>query len=429
MRDVLVQLVRWVREFDPAERATVSEIERRWRGAGTRTVLTPMAAVSWAVVPAIAGFVVFGAWPAVAVGLVVAALLGWFSPPARVEQMRVDELEGHEWLVVHSDVATFTASVIRTRVYLDGGAWIAAANGQTYPSIDAGIPVLRFLDPFARWRLDVEPGDFCDPDGEVLATCCAVEVAGEPEGRTGRSAYRENVVDVLEDWGVIDPAGQVENAVERRLARRSRRRGRIELTPAGLLHVAIAIAQEREIEERGYEGAVPASATTVPRTTDELATWLREVLYEIARLIRETATVQALWVGDGHVGERQVQALLFGMLSKYASVAGVDLAKEADAGRGPVDFRFSVGAGALVLMEVKLMSSSRLEHGARVQLPAYLSAENCGRGFLLAVGFDAGDLRDARVDRLRHACTAVVGATVELVVVDARRRLSASKVT
>ncbi|ASR55527.1 hypothetical protein CBP52_10995 [Cellulomonas sp. PSBB021] len=242
---------------------------------------------------------------------------------------------------------------------------------------DGGIPVLRFVDPFARWRLDVEADELTDPPAEMVATCWAIEAAGEPEGRTRRSARRDAVVELLEDWGVDDAGGRLDEAIARRLVRRARRAGRLVLTPAGTLNVVVALEQERELERRGFDDSAPDGVAHRPETSEAFALWLRDALGEIARLVRETAAVQALWVRGEHVSERQVQAFVFGMLSKYASAAGLD----------------------------------------------------CRHAVLLAVAFDDSDLAEGRIERVRGSCEKWTAGHIELVLLDARVRRSASKDT
>ncbi len=53
----------------------------------------------------------------------------------------------------------------------------------------------------------------------------------------------------------------------------------------------------------------------------------------------------------------------------------VDMSRESDAGRGPVDFKFAPGWNRRALIEVKLLSSSKLLQGADAQLPQYLASE------------------------------------------------------
>jgi hypothetical protein len=52
----------------------------------------------------------------------------------------------------------------------------------------------------------------------------------------------------------------------------------------------------------------------------------------------------------------------------------VDVSREANVGRGPVDFKFSAGWRRRALIELKLMSSRKLRQGAEAQLPQSANA-------------------------------------------------------
>jgi hypothetical protein len=70
------------------------------------------------------------------------------------------------------------------------------------------------------------------------------------------------------------------------------------------------------------------------------------------------------------------------------------------------------------------------DHGATRQLPRYLQGEYSRHGYFLCIGFTDKDLDPKRVEALRSECDRTGRAwrvTIRLVVVDARRRASASR--
>jgi hypothetical protein len=77
--------------------------------------------------------------------------------------------------------------------------------------------------------------------------------------------------------------------------------------------------------------------------------------------------------------------------------ANVDITREANIGRGPVDFKFSAGWHRRALIEVKLMASSKLRHGVELQLPQYLFSERISCAYYVCVGFTDDELRPDRV--------------------------------
>lgn len=73
--------------------------------------------------------------------------------------------------------------------------------------------------------------------------------------------------------------------------------------------------------------------------------------------------------------ESYPQKLFYGVADAYCDANNLDISPETNSGRGPVDFKFSNGKKAKVLVEIKLTSSSQLKHGFNVQVGEYEKAE------------------------------------------------------
>lgn len=91
-------------------------------------------------------------------------------------------------------------------------------------------------------------------------------------------------------------------------------------------------------------------------------------------------------------GELIVHGAAATMWISLCALAGIDMTRESDAGRGPVDF--------------KLLSSSKLLQGADAQLPQYLASEQISSAYYACVGFTDRDLRPERLTRVRATCAA-----------------------
>ena len=83
-----------------------------------------------------------------------------------------------------------------------------------------------------------------------------------------------------------------------------------------------------------------------------------------------------------------------------------NMTREANGGRGAVDFKFSAGWQRRALIEVKLLASSKLGQGAQAQLPQYLASERVSCAYYVCVGFTDNDLRQDRLDFVRGICSA-----------------------
>jgi hypothetical protein len=115
--------------------------------------------------------------------------------------------------------------------------------------------------------------------------------------------------------------------------------------------------------------------------------------------------------------------VIYAIAEIFAKLYDVDLSREANAGPGAVDFRFTVGHEARLLVEVKLSTHERLKDGYYEQLPAYAEAERIKRLILLVLRVSADD---AHLDSLNKAIKKKT-LPIEVVVIDAVSKPSASK--
>ena len=131
--------------------------------------------------------------------------------------------------------------------------------------------------------------------------------------------------------------------------------------------------------------------------------------------------------------EKIVQAVASAMWVARCRAFNVDLSREVNIGRGPVDFKFSAGWERRALTEVKLIKSGQFFTGAEKQLPQYLKSEQISGGFYLCVGFTDRDFDDDRLKRVVDTCNALTklkNVSIKPIFVDARPRTkeSASKI-
>jgi hypothetical protein len=144
-----------------------------------------------------------------------------------------------------------------------------------------------------------------------------------------------------------------------------------------------AASRDAEAEVR-WLGAGRAVARAVATTAEpvgqpameDFRTWVGTLIDRFQHAVENSDLWRALW--DDRLtqtrGEKIVQAIAGTMWSILCEFADVDIARETNAGRGPVDFKFSAGWHRRALIEVKLLSSSKLRRGATAQLPQYLTS-------------------------------------------------------
>jgi len=104
----------------------------------------------------------------------------------------------------------------------------------------------------------------------------------------------------------------------------------------------------------------------------------------------------------------------------------VDISPEANMGGGPIDFKFSKGYSARVLVEIK-RSSGSVVHGYEKQLEFYKEAARTFHGIFVVVNF--GDLgrKLSEIQRIRAMRLAAGQPASDIVVIDATPKASASK--
>lgn len=139
---------------------------------------------------------------------------------------------------------------------------------------------------------------------------------------------------------------------------------------------------------------------------DDVYLLVEKICEHFKVLVEDNQLCNLLYDKDGkRKHESAAQLLFFGIADSYCKANKIDLSPESDAGRGPVDFKFSSGSDSKVLVEVKLTSNSKLEKGYLSQLPIYLKAEKSLRGIYLVIhNMNISDKRWERFIKLTNEC-------------------------
>ncbi|SRR6266508_16267 len=184
------------------------------------------------------------------------------------------------------------------------------------------------------------------------------------------------------------------------------------------------------------EGAVsPGGCLRLPEHVSEHRVefhgWIGALVDRFAHAVEHSDLWWVLWNDElpKPRKEKIVQAIAGQMWALLCELADVDISREANMGRGPVDFKFSAGWKRRTLIEVKLMSSRKLRQGAEAQLPEYMNSERISCAYYVCVGFTDDELSEDRKKRVRQMCEAYEaqsGYTVTPRFIDARPKDSAS---
>ena len=151
-----------------------------------------------------------------------------------------------------------------------------------------------------------------------------------------------------------------------------------------------------------------------------------------ASFIEEQGGWKLLWNDDGmEKPEEAAQLAFLGVARNYCRAFGVELDREVDFGRGPVDFKLNTGASARLLIEAKKLRNGDFWNGLELQLPSYQKSDGTNAGWLLAIQYRSGGVSKARPLELRRRVDDLnkkLGVDVSFTVVDARPKASASKI-
>lgn len=192
---------------------------------------------------------------------------------------------------------------------------------------------------------------------------------------------------------------------------------------ARAVYRAVALADDAiVIDLKGDLVRVPLVSQVA--SVDDVKSVVEECLDKFEFYVRECRGHQIIQGNEG-----QAQVLFNIVASAVAAAHDIDLSREIDTGRGPVDFKLSRGATARVLIEMKRASNSAFWDGLRAQVPTYLRASRISAAYFVPI-LQNGDteLDGRRVQELSDAVSKHYGIEIRVKTIDARRPPSASKV-
>jgi hypothetical protein len=170
---------------------------------------------------------------------------------------------------------------------------------------------------------------------------------------------------------------------------------------------------------RDYRTQNPLHLSVASR--DEFFRAVDQLVNDFRHFVEENAGWRLLW-NDNYTsrGEKAAQLLFLGTISHGCRANDIDISKEADIGRGPVDFKVSRGYALRVLLEVKLARNTRFWNGLEKQLPTYQKAEQVDCAYFVVIAFSDKDLKRVnKIHSIVHALNSRSRAKIKAVVVDA----------
>jgi hypothetical protein len=117
--------------------------------------------------------------------------------------------------------------------------------------------------------------------------------------------------------------------------------------------------------------------------------------------------------------EYSFQSLFAAFIVEFCRINKIDLTKEGNIGRGPVDFKLSVGTKLRMLIEAKRASNSKFWDGLEKQLPLYMKAEGITHGvFLVAIQRESDFKKAFEFETQTKAASELNGISISTIGVD-----------
>lgn len=135
---------------------------------------------------------------------------------------------------------------------------------------------------------------------------------------------------------------------------------------------------------------------------------------------------EELWIGNKPKKERAAQLIYFAIADCFCKANNVDVSPEANMGGGPIDFKFSDGYNARVLVEMK-RSSGTVKHGYEKQLEIYKDASRTNFGIFVVMDFGDLDRKLIEIQAIRKRRIEAGKKASDIIVIDATKKASASK--
>lgn len=151
----------------------------------------------------------------------------------------------------------------------------------------------------------------------------------------------------------------------------------------------------------------------------------REIISFFKQWVENNKGWEVIVAADSRNREKIVQRVIHGIALAFIEANKLDISCEPDEGRGPADFKVSMGSDKTII-EVKLSSNAQYLHGYEVQVAEYGKAEKARN--LIYVLIDLGNPRKIKAVKELHDKQYNDGQNPPtLIIIDSTMKKSASK--
>jgi hypothetical protein len=165
-------------------------------------------------------------------------------------------------------------------------------------------------------------------------------------------------------------------------------------------------------------------------TQSQLRALIEKIIEQFRHFIEDQRGWSLLHNSNGTIKNEEAAQLVFlGMAQHYLRLFNVEIDREVELGKGPVDFKASSGASIKILMELKKEDNGKFWNGLEAQLPSYLMSDDCDEGWYIVLRFRSNKASDIRLRQLPGKIQQVATdtqKTLHYTIVDSRTHISAS---
>jgi hypothetical protein len=165
-------------------------------------------------------------------------------------------------------------------------------------------------------------------------------------------------------------------------------------------------------------------------TEADLISLVEKTIEQFRHFIEDQRGWSLLLNDDGSSKREEAAQLAYlGMAQPYLRLFDVELDREVELGKGPVDFKASSGVHAKLLVELKKEHNGKFWNGIEAQLPSYLQSDGSKNGWFVALRFRSNKASTLRLQQLPARVKEIAqstGTNLKFSIIDARRKDSAS---
>jgi hypothetical protein len=165
-----------------------------------------------------------------------------------------------------------------------------------------------------------------------------------------------------------------------------------------------------------------------PISNENILEVIKAICHHFGSLIECNGWFEYLYDEKGkQKKERAPQLLFYGIAEAYCEANNLSLDRETNAGVGSLDFKLSRGFDAKVNVELKYSTNTDLIKGFQQQLPAYNRAEKTNSSIYLIIQTKNNQRKINNLLKIAATEKAKKNRVPEIIVIDGRKQLSASR--